>query len=164
MIGKIIREQFHHLPREHYCGRIWGSFTICVQHRQQLFSSHSIVNHFVSILDSARERHACLVLLYCFMPDHLHLILQGQDEQSDLYATILDFKHSGGIYLWRSHSHYHLQKNFYDHLIRSANELATQLTYVAENPVRRGLVSRWQDYRFIGSLGIDLSSVLDAML
>jgi len=98
------------------------------------------------------------------MPDHLHLILQGQDEQSDLYATILDFKHSGGIYLWQSHSHCHLQKNFYDHLIRSANELATQLTYVAENPIRRGLVSRWQDYPFTGSLGIDLSSVLDAML
>lgn len=164
MIGKIIREQFHHLPREHYCGRIWGSFTICVQHRHPLFSSHSIVNHFVSILDSASERHACLVLLYCFMPDHLHLILQGQEEQSDLYATILDFKHKTGIYLARSRLHYRLQKNFHDHLIRSANELATQLTYVAENPVRRGLVSRWQDYRFIGSLGIDLGSVLDAML
>jgi hypothetical protein len=66
--------------------------------------------------------------------------------------------------LWRSRSHYRLQKNFYDHLIRSANELASQLTYVAENPVRRGLVSRWQDYRFTGSLGIVFDSIVDAML
>lgn len=164
MTGKIIREQCHHLPREHYCGRIWGSFTICVQPRQPLFSNDSVVNHCLSFLDSARERHTCLVLLYCFMPDHLHLILQGQDEQADLYDAIVDFKHRAGIYLWRSRFHYRLQKNFYDHLIRSANELASQLTYVAENPVRRGLVSRWQDYRFTGSLGIDLGSVLDAML
>jgi len=98
------------------------------------------------------------------MPDHLHLILQGQHEQSDLYATILDFKHRAGIYLWRSRAHSCLQKNFYDHLIRSDTELASQLTYVAENPVRRGLVSRWQDYRFTSSLGIDLGSVLEAML
>lgn len=164
MSGKIIREQRHHLHREHYCGRIWGGFTICVQHRQFLFSSDLIVNRCVSIFDSARERHACLVLLYCFMPDHLHLILQGQDEQSDLYDAIVDFKHRVGIYLWRSCSHYRLQKNFYDHLIRSGNELASQLSYVAENPVRRGLVSHWQDYLFIGSLGIAFDSIVDAML
>lgn len=164
MTGKIIREQYHHLPREHYCGRIWGGFTICGQRRQLLFSSDSIVNRCVAILDSVRERHTCLVLLYCFMPDHLHLILQGQDELSDLYATVLDFKHKTGIYLARSRSHYRLQKNFYDHLIRSTNELASQLTYVADNPVRRGLVSRWQDYRFTGSLGISFDFVLDAML
>lgn len=164
MTEKIIRAQCHHLPREHYRGRIWGGFTLCVQHRQSLFSSDAIVNRCVSILDAARERLTCLVLLYCFMPDHLHLILQGQDELSDLYATVLDFKHKTGIYLARSRSHYHLQKNFYDHLIRSSNELASQLTYVADNPVRRGLVSRWQDYRFTGSLGIAWDSVLDAML
>lgn len=164
MTGKIIREKLHHLPTDHYCGIIWGSFTICVQHRQLLFESHSIVNRFVSILDSVRQLHACLVLLYCFMPDHLHLILQGEDELSDLYATILDFKQKAGIYLWRSRSPCRWQKNFYDHLIRSDTELASQLTYVAENPVRRGLVSRWQDYRFTGSLGIELASVLDAML
>lgn len=164
MTGKIIREQCHHLPREHYCGRIWGGFTICVQHGQLLFSSDSIVNRCVSILDSARERHACLVLLYCFMPDHLHLILQGQAEQSDLYGAIVDFKHKAGIYLCRSRLLYRLQKNFYDHLIRSTNELASQLTYVAENPVRRGLVSHWQDYRFTGSLGISFDFVMDAML
>jgi hypothetical protein len=30
MNGKIIREQLHHLPREHYCGRVRVYFTICV--------------------------------------------------------------------------------------------------------------------------------------
>jgi hypothetical protein len=57
-----------------------------------------------------------------------------------------------------------LVKVIYLRLLSSENELASQLAYVAENPVRRGLVYRWQDYRFTGSLGVDLRAVMDAML
>lgn len=164
MRQKIIRERLHHLPREDYRGRVWVGFTVCVQNRQPLFTSSTLVDYFVTLLDWARQRNVCVVLLYCFMPDHLHLIAQGQEEQADLYKLMLDFKYKAGLYLSQSRIQQRLQKNFYDHLFRSENELASQLAYVAENPVRRGLVSRWQDYRFTGSLGVDLRAVMDAML
>lgn len=164
MMRKVIREQVHHLPRQYYCGRICATFTVCVQHKQPLFARDTIVAEFVSILDWARKRNGCVVMLYCFMPDHLHLIVQGQNDQADLYKTMLDLKYKAGLYLSQSRAHHRLQKNFYDHIIRGENELASHLTYVAENPIRRGLVSRWQDYRFTGSLGIDFLSIMDAML
>lgn len=45
------------------------------------------------------------------------------------------------------------QPNFYDHLIRSGEDWREQAWYIALNPVRAGLVSRFADYPFTGSLG-----------
>ena len=57
-----------------------------------------------------------------------------------------------------------MQKNFHDHIIRAPKDLSTQLMYVVENPVRRGLVAHWQDYPFTGVLGVDIQIVMDLML
>jgi hypothetical protein len=66
MIRKIIRQKPHRLPREYYRGEIWASYTACVQDRHFLFAKHKIVDSFVSMLDYARKRNDCIVLLYCF--------------------------------------------------------------------------------------------------
>lgn len=62
------------------------------------------------------------------------------------------------------YSGYRWQKDFYDRIIRSDRELAEQLRYLADNPVRKGLVSHWSQYPFTGAIGIDLHNVMDAML
>jgi len=41
------------------------------------------------------------------------------------------------------------QEESFDHVLRSAESLDQKIAYVLENPVRRGLVSDWRDYRWL---------------
>jgi len=52
------------------------------------------------------------------------------------------------------------QKDFYDHIIRTNENIATQVRYILDNPVRRGLLSSWQEYPFMGSIGCKLENIL----
>ena len=43
------------------------------------------------------------------------------------------------------------QRGYYEHILRSGESLESVAWYVWLNPVRKGLVSRPQDYTFLGS-------------
>ena len=56
------------------------------------------------------------------------------------------------------------QKDFYDHVIRTHEDIAAQVRYILDNPVRKGLVSSWEDYPFKGSVGCKLDDVLNGIM
>jgi putative transposase len=155
-----IREKKHRLPRECYLGRVIVSLTACVEGRHTSFLDAGVVSCFRSTLGTAAEKHRCLVAVYCFMPDHLHLILQGQDDSADTWRAMVDFKQQTGFWFGRNRPQDVWQKDFYDHIIRADEDLGAQIRYIADNPVRRGLVKLWSDYAFTGSIGIELEEVL----
>jgi hypothetical protein len=45
-----------------------------------------------------------------------------------------------------------LAKDVFDHLLRSAESYAEKSHYVRKNPVRAGLVIRWEDWPFRGEV------------
>jgi hypothetical protein len=49
------------------------------------------------------------------------------------------------------------QTTFWDHFLRGDERLAHAIEYVLNNPVRSGLVERWCDYRFSGSIVFELA-------
>jgi len=56
------------------------------------------------------------------------------------------------------------QKDFYDHVIRKHEDITTQIKYILDNPVRKGLVSSWQEYPFKGSIGCKMEDVLNGIV
>jgi REP element-mobilizing transposase RayT len=52
------------------------------------------------------------------------------------------------------------QKDFYDHVIRTNEDIAAQVRYILDNPVRKGLASSWEEYPFKGSIGCELEDIL----
>jgi putative transposase len=153
----------HRLPREHYVGRISAFFTLCVADSQRLFSNAEVVQIFVDFLKkSARKDEFCVV--YCFMPEHLHLVLIGRTESSNVLRGIETFKQTTGYWLGRQYSELKWRRSFYDRIIRHPSELAQKIRYTIENPVRRGLVNNWQDYPYTGAIGLDLNELLSEML
>jgi REP element-mobilizing transposase RayT len=48
-----------------------------------------------------------------------------------------------GEFLW--------QPSYYDHVLRDDEETSRAVRYVLENPVRKGLVTTFDEYRFSGS-------------
>ncbi len=158
-----IREKKHRLPLEYYTGQIACAFTICVKNKRVLFNNPRIINIFIELLKKASYRYNCIVPVYCFMPDHLHIILIGKEENSNLWKAISYFKQITGYWLAKNKLG-KWQKDFYDHIIRKHEDLVAQVKYVLDNPVRKGLVDNWQDYPYKGSIGINLEDVLAGVL
>lgn len=155
-----IREKRHRLPRDCYRGRVIVAFTACVDERHTPFLDARVVDHFRDLLGKASEKNLCHVLIFCFMPDHLHVILHGRDDASDTWRAMVDFKQQTGFWFGRNRPQDAWQKDFYDHIIRADEDLGAQIRYIADNPVRWGLVSVWSDYAFTGAIGIELNQVL----
>jgi len=85
------------------------------------------------------------------MPDHLHLIVEGDRDDSDGKALVkaakqysaYHFKQANGYRLWERYGH--------DRVIRDDMELAMTVRYLVANPVRAGLVKHPGQYPFLGS-------------
>lgn len=109
---KLVREKKHRLVGELYQGYVTAAFTICLRDRTPLFVDGAIVNEFKKALLTEATKLNCEVLIYLFMPDHLHLILQGKNEYSNLLDVIKLFKQKTGYWLTKNHPTIRWQKDF----------------------------------------------------
>jgi REP element-mobilizing transposase RayT len=98
------------------------------------------------------------------MPDHQHLIVSGTGDDADLWKTIVAYKQKTGFWLYKNKPSIKWQKDFYDHIIRSDENLAVQIRYILDNPVRKGLVGSWQEYPHKGAVGCSLEEVLNGTI
>jgi len=157
---KTIIGKKHRLNLKEYCGIIRASFTICVNHSSPVFINPDIPKLFVGTLKEAKQKYSCINWIYVFMPDHMHLILEGTHEYSDLWKTIVWFKQTTGYWLAKNMPGVQWQRSFYDHIHRSEKELIKHIIYIANNPVRKKLVKNWEDYPFTGSLDNELREII----
>jgi REP element-mobilizing transposase RayT len=159
-----IREKSHRLPREYYVGPVSVSFTLCIHKGAQAFVKPDIVTVFTDILVSVATKTECIIPAYCFMPDHQRVIIEGTHSDSDICKAITSYKQKSGFWMSKNKPEIRWQKDFYDHVIRKHEDLATQVKYILDNPVRKGLVSYWKDYAFKGSIGCKTEDVLEGLL
>ena len=158
------REKPHRLPRASYCGDVTVAITACLANRNPLFVDPNAIAAMLDILRSVAKRHQCTVPVYCFMPEHVHLMLSGQSRESDTWQAMIDFKQASGFWLKQHAPGVFWQKDFYDHIVRRKEDLGAQIRYIAGNPVRRGLVADWRDYPHTGAIGIDLREVISSTI
>ncbi|MBI3037880.1 transposase [bacterium] len=120
-----------------------------------------VVRHFLNILSSVVNERNCIVPVYCFMPDHQHMILTGTTGDSNILETMAGYKQKTGYWFSKNSPEISWQKDFFDHIIRKETDLQKQVFYILENPVRKGLVSSWEEYPAKGSIGCNLEDVLN---
>jgi putative transposase len=152
----VVKEKKHRLPGDCYKGRISVSFTLCIKNRLPLFANADIVSTFVEILEEVAAKYSCVIPAYCFMPDHVHLIVSGNEDDADNLKFLTAFKQKTGFWMSRNHIEARWQKDFFDHVIRKDENLSALIAYILDNPVRKGLVADWRDYPFKGSIGCNL--------
>ena len=159
-----VKEKRHRLPRQSYRGQRSVAFKLCFKGSRQLLIRPQTAALFAGILASAAARADCIVPVYCFMPDHQHLIITGIGQASDIWKTIVGYKQSTGFFLSVYHPHLRWQKDFYDHVIRTHQNIANEVRCILDNPVRKGLVSTWEGYPFKGSVGCRMEDVLNGII
>ncbi len=150
-----IRERKHRLLSTLYCGMVLVSFTACVAKKLPIFNRKKIVHTLSQILLDSLKRCNCDAHVYLFMPDHCHLLIQGNTNGSDLLGFMKDFKQRSGYWFSKHRLKSGVtvcwQKDFYDHILRKDDDIKKQVYYILENPVRKGLVNNWKEYLFRGS-------------
>lgn len=132
------------------------STTIAVKDRQFVFSNPSVATAAVDVLVGLSHQQSVKIFVYCIMPDHVHLVI-SPSEDCDIPTFVARFKNLAQRGAWKlGVQGAFWQPRFWDHFVRRDEGLENVVQYVLDNPVRKGLVRRWQDYPFVGSLVFDL--------
>ena len=157
---KKIRESKHRLLLDCYKGRARATFTLCIKDKIQIFTADTIVDQFLTDLKGVEVKYECINWVYVFMPDHLHLIMEGKSDKSDLWKMIVLFKQMTGFWFSKNTPGIKWQKDFYDHIHRKDEDLKKQIRYILENPQRKKLVNDWKMYPYKGSLDFNLNEII----
>ena len=144
------RRKRNRLPLDAYRGARACSLTLNCARRRPAFAEGGVVESCIDILRSCSEKHGFEVVAYCFMPDHLHLLVVG-GSGSDVLRFVKDFKQRTAYSYRRSNSAALWQKSYYDHVLRLEEEVRQVARYIVSNPVRGGLVEDVKDYPHSGS-------------
>ncbi len=146
------------LPLEIYSVRgLCALVTITTIDRDRSFEHLGFAEECRDQLRAQSTEQSVAVLAYCFMPDHVHLLLRV-DGDVGIIDFVGKFKNVTTRLWWFHGNHGRLwQRTFHDHLLRDSEDEGDYLTYVLANPVRAGLVDEWPEYRFSGSFAYDLS-------
>ena len=134
-----------------YLGQNSYFLTLCANERSKILANTTPVESVVSVLRTACKSHGFNVYAYCFMPDHLHLVVLGLSDTAGLPSFMQAFKslaaretrNLGIAKLW--------QKGFYDHVLRDGESIDAAAAYAFLNPVRAGLVWRAEEWPYSGS-------------
>jgi putative transposase len=97
-----------------------------------------------------KEAQAWLVGDYLLMPDHLHAFCAPRDFSFSIEEWITfwkrDFRRRHGRKEWC------FQARGWHHRLRNGEEHSTKWLYVQENPIRKGLVKRIEDWPYKGTV------------
>lgn len=102
------------------------------------------------VLASCIYDHERLHWLHCVvvMPDHVHILTYPFAASIPEIMSRLKGASTHRVNNVRRRSGALWQCEYFDRIMRSDEDLAEKAEYIANNPVRKGLVARAQDYRW----------------
>ena len=155
----IIYKKRTRLKDFEYKGHHRYFLTLCTAHKKPIFDDGSIVEWLTNVLKDKSKHHGFKVWVYCFMPDHLHLLIEGTTSKSDMRMFVSDYKQLTGFLAKKKIKEPLWQINYFDHVLRKEEDTLNVARYILNNPVRRGLVDDYRDYKLLGSFEADIAEL-----
>jgi len=152
-----------HLKSFVYAGLHRYFLTFCTDRRQKFFVDSAAVELVLSQILRAGAENRFAVLAYCFMPDHVHLLVEGEADSSDCLVFIKKAKQYSGFYFSKARGSKLWQRYGYERIVRDDEVTLHVARYMLNNPVRAGLVADPREYPFIGSERYSLAELLDGV-
>jgi putative transposase len=112
------------------------------------------------ILRAAREQ-SFEITAYCYMPDHVHLLVSGVTDTSDCLRFVKAAKQYSGYYFQQAYEQRLWERYGFERAIRDDIERASVIGYIVSNPVQAGLVSDPRDYPYLGSQRYTVSELME---
>ena len=118
--------------------------TLCVEDRRKVLANPKT---FESIKTTIKELRRWHVLAGVIMPDHVHWIVAPiEDRELSVGDFATGFKRT--LRKTLGSQPWEWQRGCFDRLLRSDENLSSKWIYVQDNPVRQGLVQRWEDWPY----------------
>ncbi|HEX7798093.1 MAG TPA: transposase [Vicinamibacterales bacterium] len=152
-----------HLRTFDYIGFQRYFLTFCTNRREPIFVSHESVDLVRTQFLRAADDEQFVIVIDCFMPDHVHLLAEGTTERSDGRRFISRAKQFSGFYYQKRFGRALWQRYGYERALRTEDDTLGVARYILENPVRAGLVRSPQDYQFSYSPRYAVQDVLEAL-
>jgi putative transposase len=129
------------------------AITTCAFARSPLFSDPIAARCVIAELNSADYKDMVITIAWVVMPNHLHWLFRV--EKDTLSGIVQKMKCSSANRINAAlHRHGAVwQAGFFDHRIRTENDLELQARYIIENPVRAGIVASIEEYPHSGGVG-----------
>jgi putative transposase len=109
-----------HLSGFPYVGLHRYFLTFCTHEREPLFRDGKVVLLAWTQILRAAAIHPFDVTVYCFMPDHVHLVVEGREETSDLRRFASTAKQYSGYEYSRINKQQKLwQRYSYERVLRT---------------------------------------------
>src|SRR5262249_33575324 len=150
-----------HLRTFDYLGLHRYFLTFCCHEKCAAFREVSAVELVLTQLRRAADLEAFGVVVYCFMPDHVHLLVEAVAENSNGLRFITRSKQFTGFHYKQRYKRPLWQRYGYEHVLREDEDTLYVARYILANPVRAGIVQRPEDYAFSGSDKYSLMQILE---
>jgi len=130
--------------------------TTCTYNKKPFFNDLQLARLVVNEMQKLVKQNLVVSITWVIMPDHLHWLFQLSSENSlskviQLFkgrsSKIINQSDSGIKFLW--------QKGFYDHAIRTEDDLIKISRYIVANPLRNGLVDKIENYSLWDSIYLE---------
>jgi putative transposase len=92
-----------------------------------------------------------VIVAYCFMPDHLHALVDATALDSDFRKFTSMFKQRSAYAYCNGDSGRLWQEGYYDRVLRNDEAHLSVAAYIVANPLRANLCKDLREYRFFGS-------------
>jgi len=129
-------------------------FTLVTYHRMKVFTDELYSQAFLTPLEKVQTYHLFILIAFCVLPDHVHLLLSLSEEDSDFSSRIKEIKKKTTLAirnLTGTSDFCVWQDRFWEHTIRDENDFLRHFDYIHYNPIKHGysdtLDWRWSSYR-----------------
>ena len=163
MCSAVRTGQPHHLKHFDYFGLYRYFLTWCTFERQRHFTTREHVDLVLLQIQRSATEQRFAVIAYCFMPDHLHLLIEALVDDSDARRFIKAAKQYSAFYFKQEFERRLWQRYGFERTLRSREATLTVARYIVENPLRARLVERLEDYPFAGSSVYSFAEILHAV-
>jgi putative transposase len=123
--------------------------TACAHMKQNLFQRDQVAELMVTTFFRYRDAGEFELHEYVVMPNHIHLLLSIKPDQE--LSRVMQVIKGGFSHSLRQHGIVFRavwEQRYYDRRVRDANEFAEFTHYIRQNPVRKGLAERPEEYPY----------------
>ena len=133
-----------------YRGHFAYFVTSVTRGRRQWFSEPQTAEACVAALIRSCVQYQFRVIAYCVMPDHVHALVLGEDDSSNLKEMMKLFKQTSSFHFHAQTGELLWQISYHDRVLRGEEAIEDIARYIWANPERAGLVSDFRSYPYSG--------------
>ncbi len=159
----MFRPHPQHVAGFSYIGKHRYSLRFGTLDRERVFVADAPVALVLSQILRASAETQCAVVVYCFMTDHLHLLVEGETDSADCKRFIARAKQYSGFCYSKRFGRQLWQRYGFERILREDEPTFTVARYILENPIRGHLATRIDDYPYVGSLVYDLPTLIASL-